>query len=78
MPLQRWFAMLLALILLTIWAAHEWSDSGEYGESSIGSSSASSVDVPVGSTASVPPPLPPPGYLSSGESAALASQLNDL
>ncbi|CAK0828932.1 unnamed protein product [Prorocentrum cordatum] len=78
MPLQRWFAMFLALILLTLWAAHEWSDSGEHGESSIGSSSASRMDVPVGSTASVPPPLPPPGYLSSGESAALASQLNDL
>ncbi|CAK0897485.1 unnamed protein product, partial [Prorocentrum cordatum] len=78
MPLQRWFAMFLSLILLTIWAAHEWSDSVEYGESSIGSSSASSVDVPVAATASVPPPLPPPGYLSSGESAALASQLNDL
>ncbi|CAK0870311.1 unnamed protein product [Prorocentrum cordatum] len=78
MPLQRWFAMFLALIFLTIWAAHECSDSGEHGESSIGSSSASSVDVPVGSTASVPPPLPPPGYLPGGESAALASQLNDL
>ncbi|CAK0805132.1 unnamed protein product, partial [Prorocentrum cordatum] len=78
MPLQRWFAMFLSLILLTLWAAHEWSDNVEYGESSIGSSSASSVDVPVGATASVPPPVPPLGYLSSGESATLASQLNDL
>ncbi|CAK0805123.1 unnamed protein product [Prorocentrum cordatum] len=78
MPLQRWFAMFLSLILLTLWAAHEWSDSMEYGESSIGSSSASSVDVPVGAAASVPPPVPPLGYLSSGESATLASQLNDL
>ncbi|CAK0860440.1 unnamed protein product [Prorocentrum cordatum] len=78
MPLQRWLAMFLALILPTVWAAHEWSDSGEHGESSIGSSSASSVDVPVGSAASAPPPMPPPGYPSGGESAALASQLNDL
>eukprot|EP00959_Pyramimonas_sp_CCMP1952_P150646 3152874-Pyramimonas_sp.AAC.1 len=44
MALQRWLAVFLALTLLTVWAAHEWSDSGEHGESSIGSSTASSVD----------------------------------
>eukprot|EP00959_Pyramimonas_sp_CCMP1952_P459359 9478134-Pyramimonas_sp.AAC.1 len=78
MPLQRWLAMLVALVLLTVWAAHEWSDTAEPGESSIGSSSASSVYVAAQSGAVAQPPLPPPAQPPVVDASALAAQLSDL
>eukprot|EP00959_Pyramimonas_sp_CCMP1952_P423044 8861610-Pyramimonas_sp.AAC.2 len=43
MPLRRWAALVLALVLLIAWGAHEMQDTGESGLSSVASYSASSV-----------------------------------
>ncbi|CAK0885631.1 unnamed protein product [Prorocentrum cordatum] len=82
MPLRRWAALLLALILLMIWGAHEMQEAEEAGHSSVASSSASSVVGDVGGAAGVAPPLPPPVAApppaAAPPDAALVAQLDDL
>ncbi|CAK0869509.1 unnamed protein product, partial [Prorocentrum cordatum] len=82
MPLRRWAALLLALVLLMIWGAHEMQEAEETGHSSVASSSASSVVGDVGGASVVGPPLPPPSGapppVAAAPDPALVAQLDDL